>query len=325
MLKRARITSFRIKKALVGSALLSLCASHHAYTQDGGINTQSLNNTNVSTKSEQALLATNFAARWGDELGATKEFVLGSDGVVKDARTAETVQNPQQPTNSNVSKIGADTSAYFHLMEEEKASPVPGRPTGSLSQIGVVRPEEQQISGVAKCGPSPLSPDEIKALVVSTAKKHGVDEGFATAIAWAESRFDQDRNSPKGARGPMQLIPGTAERFGVADVCDPAQNIEGGVKYLRFLLDEFQNPLLVAAAYNSGENRIYEYGGVPPFQETVGYVAKVVNFQLGLPMPSGKRKAGNVVRDVAATNSDGGAGVIAVQKSGKFVGGVMHF
>ncbi len=88
----------------------------------------------------------------------------------------------------------------------------------------------------------------------------------------------------------MQLIPETAARFGVQDICDPAQNIEGGMKYLRFLLDEFQNPLLVAAAYNSGEGRIYEYGGVPPFQETVGYVAKVVNFQLGLPMPTGKRK-----------------------------------
>jgi len=130
----------------------------------------------------------------------------------------------------------------------------------------------------------------------------------------------------------MQLIPATATRFGVKDICDPAQNIEGGMKYLRVLFDEFQNPLLVAAAYNSGEGRIYEHGGIPPFHETVGYVAKVVNFQLGLPMPAPKPKPRAVNKAPALAKAQSparkpkrDAGVIAVQKTGTFVGGVMHF
>ncbi len=145
---------------------------------------------------------------------------------------------------------------------------------------------------------APLTPDEIKSLVEQAARRHQVDVLFATAITWAESQFDRSRNSDKGARGPMQLMPKTAERFGVRDVCDPASNIEGGVRYLRVLLDEFQNPLLVAAAYNAGEGRIYEYGGVPPFKETVGYVAKVVNYQLGVAMPAPKRSPLAAVGDL---------------------------
>lgn len=305
--------------------MLSLCSVHHVHSQDDGKNTQFTNNSNVSTSADANTLATNFAARWGDEPAAVKEFVLGSDGVVKSANAENTASIPEKANNQIASKSEESGSPYFHVLEPEVAPKGEVRPSGSLSQIGVTKGSEQVSGPINECGPSPNTPDEIKLMVAETARRHGVDEGLAIAITWAESRFDLDRNSPKGARGPMQLIPGTAVRFGVTDSCDPAQNIEGGVKYLRFLLDEFQNPLLVAAAYNSGEGRIYEYGGVPPFQETVNYVAKVVNFQLGLPMPAGKRKAGNVVRDVAANTNDGGAGVIAVQKSGKFVGGVMHF
>lgn len=168
--------------------------------------------------------------------------------------------------------------------------------TSSIQHIDAVRQIDDSTNDDYECGPSPLNPEEVKSLVVQTARKYRVDEVFATAIAWAESGFDQSRNSPKGARGPMQLMPATAARFGVKDICDPAQNIEGGMKYLRFLLDEFQNPLLVAAAYNSGEQQIYQHGGIPPFQETVGYVAKVVNYQLGLPMPSAKARRGRPLR-----------------------------
>ena len=76
---------------------------------------------------------------------------------------------------------------------------------------------------------------------------------LAVAVAMAESRLDRLRNSPKGARGPMQLIPETAARFGVTDICDPEENIDAGVRYLRELSGEFRNPLLIAAAYNAGE------------------------------------------------------------------------
>ena len=119
----------------------------------------------------------------------------------------------------------------------------------------------------------------------------------------------------------MQLMPATAARFGVNDVCDPIANIDGGVRYLRTLLDEFGNPLLAAAAYNAGEHRIYDYGGIPPFTETVSYVAKVVNHQLGLPMPSARK--GKAPRLAAERTPE--VGVIEPRKTGSFVAGVMHF
>ncbi|WP_436257379.1 lytic transglycosylase domain-containing protein [Neorhizobium sp. LjRoot104] len=322
MEKRASMAGFSGTTVLFGTAFVTLWSANCAYAQDAVKDTRIASAYNEATTSEPPSLATNFAERWAGEPVAAKEFVLGADGVVKDAnQQKDTTEAAALPST----KIGAGNTPYVDVTGSEVDSPLAPRATGSLSQIGAVNVLASPVLGTKECGASPMTPDEIKALVVETARRHQVDEGFAVAITWAESRFDVVRNSPKGARGPMQLIPDTATRFGVVDVCDPRQNIEGGIKYLRFLLDEFQNPLLVAAAYNSGENRIYEYGGVPPFQETVGYVAKVLNFQLGLPMHTGKRKAGNVVREAAATNTANGSGVIAVEKTGKFVGGVMHF
>jgi len=179
--------------------------------------------------------------------------------------------------------------------------------------------------GVApECGPSPATPAEITRLVIEAAQRHEVDAGFAVAVVTAESRLDRLRNSPKGARGPMQLMPETAARYGVTDVCDPEENIDGGVRYLRKLTDEFRNPLLVAAAYNAGEGRVREHGGIPPFKETVGYVAEVLNIQMGFE--------GNVVtaserRDPAEDpqHPSNVSGVITSRDHRQWVGGVMHF
>ncbi|MFK3968792.1 lytic transglycosylase domain-containing protein [Ensifer adhaerens] len=264
-------------------------------------------------------LATNFEERWS---GSEKEFVFSADGVVRSATAAQ--ENLQSLEGSN--QIGSQIGHASSGKDDTSEHGVSQTPTGNLEQIDAHEPTEDGQSEAHTCGPSPLGTDEIKSLVVRTAREYSVDERFAAAITWAESGFDQSRNSPKGARGPMQLMPATAARFGVEDICDPAQNIEGGVKYLRALLDEFQNPLLVAAAYNSGEQRIYEHGGIPPFKETVGYVAKVVNYQLGLPMPSAKAKARIAASQAVSDAGDSGyAGVIAVKKTGTFVGGVMHF
>lgn len=179
-------------------------------------------------------------------------------------------------------------------------------------------------AGVAECGPSPATPAEITRLVVEAAQRHKVDVGFAVAVATAESRLDRLRNSPKGARGPMQLMPETAERFGVADICDPEDNIDGGVRYLRELTDEFRNPLLVAAAYNAGEGRVREHGGIPPFKETFGYIAEVLNIQMGL---EGSSPAASELRASAADprRSSNASGVITSLDRRQWVGGVMHF
>ncbi|MDX0561957.1 transglycosylase SLT domain-containing protein [Sinorhizobium medicae] len=253
--------------------------------------------------------------------------MLGIDGVLKQEDGVQNKADKSPRDFGGLHHIDAALSNFAPSDNVPNRFREPQIPTGSIQQIDSFRQIDDNTKDVYKCGPPPLSQEEVKSLVVQTARKYRVDEVFATAIAWAESGFDQSRNSPKDARGPMQLMPATAARFGVEDICDPAENIEGGMKYLRFLLDEFQNPLLVAAAYNSGEQRIYQHGGIPPFQETVGYVAKVVNYQLGLPMPSAKGKARPAAAPQAVSDASdsGDAGVIAVKKTGKFVGGVMHF
>lgn len=174
------------------------------------------------------------------------------------------------------------------------------------------------------CGPSPLTTSQIAQLVVGVARRYGVDPGFALAIATTESRLDRDRNSPKGARGPMQLTPSTAAFLGVADICNPAENIDGGVRFLKSLLETYRNPLIVAAAYNAGEANVHKYGGVPPFPETVRFVAEVTNRQLGLQLP-GPKDGGRKVSSHPNIDDDPKTGVLATGEARRWVGGVMQF
>lgn len=322
--KRARFSGVVGWAALMESALLCTSWVQISYAQDGQKSADIVTKRGTWTIERKAELATNFDERWR---GTEKEFALGADGVVKQENAVQNKADKSPHGLGGLHHFDADLSNFSPSDNVPNKVDEPHVPTGSMQQIGSFRQIADNTKDGYKCGPSPLSPEEVKSLVVQTARTYRVDEVFATAIAWAESGFDQSRNSPKGARGPMQLMPATAARFGVKDICDPTQNIEGGMKYLRFLLDEFQNPLLVAAAYNSGEQRIYQHGGIPPFQETVGYVAKVVNYQLGLPMPSAKGEArpAAAAQAVSDASDSGDAGVIAVKKTGKFVGGVMHF
>jgi soluble lytic murein transglycosylase-like protein len=106
--------------------------------------------------------------------------------------------------------------------------------------------------------------------------RHPVDEALVRAIIQAESAYNPYAISKAGAQGLMQLMPGTAAQYGVSDSYDPQQNINGGVAYLRFLLTMFDGDVrLASAAYNSGENNVLKYAGVPPFAETQVYVVRV--------------------------------------------------
>lgn len=174
-----------------------------------------------------------------------------------------------------------------------------------------------------QCGPSRFTPDAIRTLVEAAARRQGIDETFAVAVAAVESDLDQNRNSAAGARGPMQLVPATAARFGVAEPCDSAANIDAGVRYLGLLLQEFQNPILALAAYNAGEDSIYKYGGVPPFPETIDYIAKVINHQLGIPAPHRLSPGRPASRQSAAPALNGGDN--APGKTRQWVAGVMQF
>jgi soluble lytic murein transglycosylase-like protein len=112
--------------------------------------------------------------------------------------------------------------------------------------------------------------------VEQAAAQHAVPADLIHSVIQVESNYNPYAVSPKGARGLMQLIPATARRFGVADVFDPAENIQGGAKYLRYLLDLFNgNYTLAVAAYNAGEAAVTRYGDVPPYPETRNYVQLV--------------------------------------------------
>lgn len=118
--------------------------------------------------------------------------------------------------------------------------------------------------------------DEYRDEVAAAALAHGVDEALVRAVIHAESAFRSNARSHKNAQGLMQLIPATAERFGVSDAYDPVQNISGGVQYLAWLLRRFNNDVrLATAGYNAGEGNVDRHGGVPPFAETQVYVERV--------------------------------------------------
>jgi soluble lytic murein transglycosylase-like protein len=122
----------------------------------------------------------------------------------------------------------------------------------------------------------PLNTRSFSREIRSAANFNSVDESLIRAIIHAESAYQPDARSPKGAQGLMQLMPGTAADLQVGNPFDPAENIDGGTRYLSQLLAEFKGDVeLATAAYNAGPNAVYKYGGIPPFDETQEYVRRV--------------------------------------------------
>lgn len=118
---------------------------------------------------------------------------------------------------------------------------------------------------------------EVARMVRAMAPKYRLDPNLVLAVVEVESGFNPKALSPKNAQGLMQLIPATAERFGVADVWDPEQNLRGGMAYLRWLLDRFDGDVKLAlAGYNAGEKAVERHGGVPPYEETQSYVKRIM-------------------------------------------------
>ncbi len=125
-----------------------------------------------------------------------------------------------------------------------------------------------------------VNPAEFDPIIDSCALEYGVDRSLVKAVIHAESGYDPNAVSAKGASGLMQLMPNTAKSLKVANSFDPAENIRGGVRYLRFLLDTFKgDEALALAAYNAGLSRVAQYGGIPPYAETRNYVAKVLQYR----------------------------------------------
>lgn len=130
----------------------------------------------------------------------------------------------------------------------------------------------------------PLPETPFAQLIYDAARRHEMNPALVAAVVRAESNFRPTAISPRGARGLMQLMPATAQRFGIEGerVFDPAENLEAGTRYLRWLADRFDERLaLVLAAYNAGEGTVERYDGIPPYHETREYLRRIYA-ELGL-------------------------------------------
>jgi len=159
--------------------------------------------------------------------------------------------------------VGAPTTDTPECMRDDPPPPVP-----AAAPVAEVKPRTDYQA---------IAPRKIFDLVHKLAPQFKVEPQLALAIIAAESNFDTQALSVKNAQGLMQLIPETSERFNVKNAFDPAQNIRGGLTYLRWLLAYFEGDVaLVAAAYNSGEGTVDRYLGVPPYNETRHYVQRIL-------------------------------------------------
>jgi hypothetical protein len=201
------------------------------------------------------------------ELGA---YVRGD---VLDLVSSETVKVAEI---SNCAVL-IERSGKFETMECENKMPtvVFNRPS-ALARYRIILPEDGKTRFVFS---DEFITDYDKD-ILSVSEKHGVDPYLVKAVIKAESNFDPDAVSPKNAQGIMQLIPETASDYGVSDPFDAKDNMEGGVHYLKDLLDYFDGDMsLSLAAYNAGKGAVIKHGfSIPPYPETTDYIARVLGY-----------------------------------------------
>lgn len=178
---------------------------------------------------------------------------------------------PAPDADGGDKQIGA-FSAFWDYISPELSSSRPGRLDQAIGAVaatgGVPEPRLQHLQQIAR---------ENGVDILRSTVGTQVSPALVLAVISVESAGNPDAISSAGAQGLMQLMPGTADRFGVEDAFDPSENIEGGVAYLDWLMGRYDgDPVVVLAGYNSGEGSVQKYDGVPPFAETRDYVPKVL-------------------------------------------------
>jgi len=185
---------------------------------------------------------------------------------------------------SDMQLLGIDgvRSRIGELKEKLGASdPVAGfsqAVSGAMSGMGPLSGELKPFPiGPGGAATRPIEPDDaLRSMIRDAALQNGVDENLFESLVAAESSFDPNARSRAGAMGLTQLMPSTAKSLGISDPFDPAQNLNGGAKYLASMLQRFGRADLALAAYNAGPGKVEEYGGIPPYKETQAYVDRIM-------------------------------------------------
>ncbi|HMJ37898.1 MAG TPA: lytic transglycosylase domain-containing protein [Baekduia sp.] len=167
---------------------------------------------------------------------------------------------------------------------QQHVAAMTGAPAAADAAASTTFSQALQTAQGATATPASLAagaPTQYDAQITAAATKYGLDPALLKGLIRQESNFDASAQSPAGAQGLTQLMPGTAASLGV-DAADPAQAIDGGARYLKAQLDRFGNdPSKALAAYNAGPGAVARFGGVPPYAETQAYVQKVLGYAAG--------------------------------------------
>ena len=226
--------------------------------------------------------------------GANLDLQRTPSLVVHEVITPQPVKAPTLPA-AKTSTAAAKPGATKTTAQATTPSVIPSQPLIFIE--GSSAPGEMTSTGNPK----------YDAMIATSAARNGVDPNLIVAVMRQESGFNLRARSYKGASGLMQLMPATASRFGVTNIFDPAQNIEGGAKYLRFLLDSFNGDVnLVLAGYNAGENAVVNSGyRVPRYRETQNYVKSISARYDATKTKAAPKKSGASVAPSAATFANG--------------------
>jgi hypothetical protein len=219
------------------------------------------------------LLALALAAGLGLPAAARAELVLLTGGEVLKVKAYETDGEQAMLTLVRGGRMRLPIERVERVIDDE-VLPEPD-PVPAAAAVAVTVPPAIEL-GFDDSQPVPEGP--YGSLIYETAKRHELNPQVVAALIRAESANRPRAVSHKGARGLMQLMPATANRFGVhkEHLFDPAKNLEAGARYLRWLTDRFPNDLArILAAYNAGEGAVERYGGIPPYRETRDYVRRI--------------------------------------------------